>query len=229
MINRVRSRRLILFIIFLGFIYFSWIIFRSGVITPEIILLQKEKHPLRAIGLFIIIYAVSVIAMLPSLPLNLAGGFFWGGMAGGVLSTIAVTFGSWGAFCVSRSLIGKIFTQKFDIKWVGFVQEEFEKNKWFFVALLRLNPTIPTGPLNYILGMTSISNKCFLFVTFFCLLIPATAVSYIGYSIKSFSIVDAVADRSFHGIIIISGSITALMTIKLIVMFFNKYQNMHDK
>ena len=53
--------------------------------------------------------------------------------------------------------------------------------------------SIPTGPLNYILGLTSIGTLTYMWVTFAFLLPPGILVAYIGHSLGSFVVTGDVA------------------------------------
>jgi uncharacterized membrane protein YdjX (TVP38/TMEM64 family) len=48
-----------------------------------------------------------------------------------------------------------------------------------------MNPIFPTGPLNYLLGLTDMRLGTYSIVTFVFLLPPALAVSFIGYTAGS--------------------------------------------
>ncbi len=81
--------------------------YRSGTFSPIIIEQFRNEYPICSVIVFILIYTISVISILPSLPLNLAAGFFWGGILGGIYSTIGVTFGGYISFLIARLLIGQ--------------------------------------------------------------------------------------------------------------------------
>ncbi|SMF55648.1 hypothetical protein SAMN06265365_11986 [Tistlia consotensis] len=82
--------------------------YRSGALSPATIEQYKDHHPLGAVLLFLSIYAASVVAALPSLPLNLAAGYFWGGVLGGPYSTIGATLGGWLSFLVALRFASKV-------------------------------------------------------------------------------------------------------------------------
>jgi uncharacterized membrane protein YdjX (TVP38/TMEM64 family) len=109
--------------------------------------------------------------------------------------------------------------QKFDSQWVNIIQSEFEKNGWKFVAFARINPIIPTGPLNYLLGLTALTNREFFWVTFIFLLPPATAVAYIGDTFKTFTQQENISEI-IQGILIVSAAVTFLACLKFAVKFF---------
>ena len=144
----------------------------------------REDYPFISVLIFISIYALFVFSALPSLPLNLMAGFYWGTIQGGIYSVIAVTLGSWISFSISRSVFGQPLNSNFDNSWMNFFQKEFKNNGWKFIALARINPLIPTGPLNYFLGLTSVSNAKFIITTFLFLQPICIFISYIGFSIN---------------------------------------------
>ena len=82
----IGPKRIILLLVLVAFVFWAWSYYRAGILSPAMIEQYRDNHPVGAVMLFILIYAISVIATLPSLPLNLAAGFFWGGLVGGVYS-----------------------------------------------------------------------------------------------------------------------------------------------
>jgi uncharacterized membrane protein YdjX (TVP38/TMEM64 family) len=218
----IGPRRIILLLALTAFVIWIWDYYSSGALSPEIIEHYRDQYPEGAILLFVLIYAVSVIAALPSLPLNLAAGFFWGGLLGGVFSAIAVTLGGWVSFLVARWLIGQPLSENFEHKWVAKVQEEFSRNGWKFVAFARINPIIPTGPLNYLLGLTSLSNRGFLWATFIFLLPPSIAVAYIGDTLQTFMAQQSEVNEIVKGILIVSAAVTFLAFVKYASRIFKK-------
>jgi len=118
--------------------------------------------------------------------------------------------------------IGQRLTDNFERKWVKELQTGFKKNDWKFVAFLRVNPIIPTGPLNYLLGLTSLSRYKFLWTTFVFLLLPAIAVAYIGGSLHEYSTQDATTKESIKNISIASAAIVFLALIKFVAIIYKK-------
>jgi len=216
----IGPKRIILFLVLTTFVVFTWIFYREGTFNPSIIADYRDNHPVVAVFLFILVYAISVITALPSLPLNLAAGFFWGGLIGGVYSAIGVTIGGWLSFASMRWLVGQPLAEQFDNKWVSRVQKEFDKSGWKFVAFARINPIIPTGPLNYILGLTSLSNRGFLWATFVFLLPPSIAVAYIGDTLQTISAQQSGVSEIVRGILVASAALTFLFGVKFAFNIF---------
>ncbi len=218
----IGPKRIILLLGLVAFVFWAWHYYHTGSFSPALIEQYRDDHPVWAVVLFVLIYAVFVIASLPSLPLNLAAGFFWGGLLGGVYTTVGVTIGGWISFALARWLIGQPFAKNCHNKWASKVQSEFDQGGWKFVAFARINPIIPTGPLNYLLGLTSLSSSTFLWATFVFLLPPAIAVAYIGDTLQTFTTQQSGVSEIVRGILIISAAVTFFVGIKYASSIFKK-------
>lgn len=218
----IGPKRIALLVSLSIFLFFAWDYYKAGAFNPLVIDRYRDNYPIGVILLFLGIYALSVIAVLPSLPLNLAAGFFWGGLMGGFYSTIGVTLGGWISFILARSLVGRPLTLNFQNKWARIIQIEFEKSKWKFVAFARINPIIPTGPLNYLLGLTSLSNKDFVWTSFVFLLPPSIAVAYIGDAMQTFVARQPDVSSMIRGGLVISAVITFTVAIRFASKLFLK-------
>ena len=203
-------------------ISFIWYYYRSGSLDPVIIEKYRIQYPIISIYLFILTYAILVIASIPTLPMNLAAGFFWGSVPGGIYATLGVTIGGWVSFTLAKTIIGKKLTQKFDNKLVSNVLQEVDQYGWKFVAFTRLNPIIPTGPLNYLLGLTSISNITFLWATLLFLPPVTITVAFIGYTVGSFNAQNLEVIDLIGNILAISCAIALLIAIKFISRLIKK-------
>jgi uncharacterized membrane protein YdjX (TVP38/TMEM64 family) len=218
----IGPKRVILLLGLAAFTFLAWYYYRAGSLSPAVIEQYHRDNPALAVLLFMLIYGITVIASLPSLPLNLAAGFFWGGLLGGVYSALAVTIGGWAAFTAARWLIGQPLAASFDTQWAGRVQREFNRGGWKFVAFARINPIIPTGPLNYLLGLTSLSHKEFLLATFVFLLPPSIAVACIGDTLQTFAVQRAGVSDIVRGILIFSAAVTFLAGLKFASGIYRK-------
>ena len=199
-----------------------WANYHSGLFSLEFIRQYSFEHPIKAILLFLLLYSLTVLFALPSLPLNLAGGYFFGGLIGGIYSCIAVTIGSWLSFAYARWLVGQPLSKKLNNNWSKQIQLEFNKHGWKFVAFARINPVIPTGPLNYLLGLTSLSNSAFLLTTFLFLLPPTIAVSYVGDSLQTFTASNSSVAEVLRGIYIVSAVLISFVFVKFLLNYHNK-------
>jgi uncharacterized membrane protein YdjX (TVP38/TMEM64 family) len=188
----------------------AWFLRQYGLIDPDTFEKIIIARPVSAPLLFILVYGVAVLTALPTLPLNLAAGIFWGPIVGGVISTLGTTLGATGAFVAARLAFGPLLGRRFNNRLVTEIQRKFEENGWRFIAFVRLNPIVPTGPLNYMLGLTSIGTLTYVLVTFIFLLPPAILVAYIGSSVGSFVMTGDVA-ASVKTLLAISAAVTLLV------------------
>ena len=215
-------KQVILILGYLVLISFIWYCYSSGLLDPAIIEKYRIHYPIISICLFILTYAVLVIASIPTLPMNLAAGFFWGSVPGGIYAVLGVAIGGLVSFTLAKTIIGKKLTRKFDNKLISSVQQEFDKNGWKFVAFARMNPIIPTGPLNYLLGFTSISNITFLWATIVFLPPITITVAFIGYTVGSFNAQNLEVIDLIGNILAISGAVVLLIAIKFISRLIKK-------
>lgn len=141
-----------------------WYLRAKGVIEPAAIFSLTAEHPIAAPLVFTIVYAVSVVALLPTSTLNVAAGVFWGPWLGSLVAIGGSCTGAILAFSLARITFGQVLARRHDWKLINWAQEEVERNGWKVVALVRLNPLFP-GPVNHAFGMTSISLKTFSWAT----------------------------------------------------------------
>ena len=132
----IKYKQVVQLLVFLVFIFIIWYYYHDGLLNPTILEKYLTNYPVASVGLFMFTYSIMVIASLPTLPLNLAAGFFWGSLLGGFYAAVAVTIGGWVSFTVSRSVFGKRFTKKFDSKIISRIQQGFDNNGWKFGKFL---------------------------------------------------------------------------------------------
>lgn len=219
--RHISPRRIVFFLLFLVLLAGAWSLYRGGVLNPAGIAEMRAHHPVLAVFAFILVYAVSVLASLPSLPLNLAAGYFWGGLTGGIYAACGSIFGGWAAFGASRLLMGQVLAARTSNKWAARVAVEFDRAGWKFVAFARINPIIPTGPLNYLLGLTSLSHAGFLGASLF-LLPPSIVVAYIGDVLRSFTATAPGVQADMRDLLIGSACITFLVFARFVTKIFAK-------
>ncbi len=103
--------------------------------------------------LFIAVYAIAAVLLLPAAIFTIAAGLIYGIAGGTVVALTGATLGATFAFLIARYLLRKR------------IQSFAKKNKkfgaigaqgWKIVGLLRLSPLIPFNVSNYFYGVTSI-------------------------------------------------------------------------
>ena len=110
--------------------------------------------------LFILIYNVATLLLIPGSILTVKGGCLYGLVLGSTLVIIAALFGAIIAFLLGRYYCRDWVKNQFKkypllIKIDRIITDE----GWKMILLLRLSPLFPFNLLNYFLGVTDISLK----------------------------------------------------------------------
>jgi len=176
------------------------------------------RYPALSIAAFLLTYAVSVVALIPTLPLNLMAGFVWGVLPGGALSALGASVGALLAFLTARYLVGQPLAARFDNVSLAWIQKEILGKGWKFVAFLRLNPVVPTGPINYLLGLTSVRFLPYAAATLAFLTPPSLLVAWIGKEAGSIPLAGTSA-MLWHGFLGLSTAILALVAVRYLLKF----------
>jgi uncharacterized membrane protein YdjX (TVP38/TMEM64 family) len=176
------------------------------------------RYPVLSIAAFLVTYAVSVVALIPTLPLNLMAGVLWGVLAGGALSALGASAGALLAFLTARYLAGQPLARHFDNVPLAWIQKEILGKGWKFVAFLRLNPVVPTGPINYLLGLTSVRLLPYAAATLAFLTPPSLLVAWIGKEAGSIPLGGTPA-MLWHGFLGLSTAILALVAVRYLLKF----------
>jgi len=121
---------------------------------------------------FICIYSLLTVLMMPGAFLTILGGLLFGALWGSVINLAGALLGATGAFLVSRFLTQDWFRESAGNR-LKTIMKGIEKEGWRYVALMRLIPIIPFNLLNYVLGMTTISLTHY-FIASSIFMIPGT-------------------------------------------------------
>jgi uncharacterized membrane protein YdjX (TVP38/TMEM64 family) len=130
---------------------------------------------------FIVIYAVATVLMVPGLILTIAGGALFGPWLGTLLNVLGATVGAGMAFLLARYVTQDWVEQKAQ-GWLKRVKQGVEEEGWRFVAFTRLVPLFPFVLLNYALGLTRIPLSHYLVASFICMLPGGFAYTWLGHA-----------------------------------------------
>lgn len=116
--------------------------------------------------IFIFIQILQVVlAPIPGEASGLLGGYLFGAWPGLVYSTMGLTLGSWIAFAAGR-LLGKLFPHKLqETKVYAQFNHLVYKGGFIIPFILFIIPGFPKDSLSYLLGLSRMPLKVFLFVT----------------------------------------------------------------
>lgn len=188
----------------------------QGMISPNEIILYLQEHKTTAPLIFVALYVLMVVCMLPTLPLNLGAGFLWGAWWGMLYSVIGASAGALAAFLISRYLMHDFFNTKFKHSAWIWMQKEAEQRDWKLVAFTRINPIFPFGPTNYFYGITRIPLKKYLFGTVLFITPPSLIVATMGALINDI-MANAQAKVYSENILLVGVGVTLLAILKMVV------------
>ncbi len=123
---------------------------------------------------FILIWIVACVFLIPGLPVSIAGGLIFGAIWGSVWTTIGANLGAALAF-----LIGRYAARDMVASWVEKnnalrkIDEGVRKQGWRMLLITRLVPIFPFNIQNYVYGLTDIRFSTYVLVTLPSM-IPAT-------------------------------------------------------
>ncbi|MEM7062775.1 MAG: TVP38/TMEM64 family protein [Cyanobacteria bacterium P01_B01_bin.77] len=108
--------------------------------------------------IYIVIYTVATVLVLPSTVLNLAGGALFGPWLGSLWTTIGALVAAIVAFGFTRT-VGRELVEKRLAGYWQTLDAEIRHGGLFYMFSIRLLPVIPYGLVNFAAGLTSISWK----------------------------------------------------------------------
>ncbi|MFO1460244.1 MAG: TVP38/TMEM64 family protein [Verrucomicrobiota bacterium] len=145
--------------------------------------------------MFILIYALACVFLIPGSALTLAAGALFGVVRGSLIVSAGATLGATAAFLVGRHL-----TRRWVEEWLkrfprfAAVERAVAREGWKVVLLTRLSPVFPFIFLNYAFGLTQVSLRDYLVASWIGML-PGT-VLYVYLGTISGAVVDAAGGRA---------------------------------
>lgn len=217
-------KRVLLLAIYAGVALYAWHLHAAGVLDPENVRKWVSEYPAASVLLFLLAYAVCVIATLPTLPFNLVAGILWGPIGGGLLSALAASAGAVIAFVAARTLLGQPLAKHYSSSAITWLQGEFDREGWRFIAFVRINPVFPTGLLNYLLGMTSVALAPYTWATILFILPPSLLVAWLGHTVGTAVIAGRAADI-WHVVLGVSAAVSLLVLLRYLSRFITHQRN----
>ncbi|MDJ0659551.1 MAG: TVP38/TMEM64 family protein [Crocosphaera sp.] len=131
--------------------------------------------------IFIFVYMLSAVFLIPASILTLGAGVIFGVVKGSILVSIASMLGAILAFLIGRYLARGWVTKQIE-KYPKFqaVDEAVAKEGWKIVGLTRLSPVLPFVILNYAFGITQVSLKDYTIASWIGMLPGTIMYVYIG-------------------------------------------------
>lgn len=208
---------LIIFLLIIGGLYLN----QENVFSAERLVDLLHRFPVMAPLIFLGIYALAPSLFLPSIPLTLAAGFFWGPVLGVIFSISGATLGACLPFFLARYLFQETIRAKAPAERWKWLQDRVIEHGWKAVAFTRLVPVFPFNLLNYLFGLTPIPFRQYLLSTFVFMLPACIAFVAFGSSLG-----ELIMRGNIRGVVI--GVVTAVIAFLVPVSlrpFFRKIGN----
>ncbi len=131
--------------------------------------------------LFIAVYVVAEVALLPGSIFTLAAGFAYGPVGGLLVASPASVIAATAAFLLSRTALRSWIQQKIvRSQKAKALDRAVGQNSFKLIFLLRLSPVIPFNILNYALGLTDVTLGRYLAASFIGMLPGTWLYVYLG-------------------------------------------------
>jgi uncharacterized membrane protein YdjX (TVP38/TMEM64 family) len=164
-----------------------------------------ETQSALAAALFVLIYVAVVGLSLPgAVILTLAGGFLFGAVWGTLFVNLGATTGATLAFLASRYLLRDWVERKFG-KWLGPVQQGFEKNAFSYLMTLRLIPLFPFFAVNLISGLTRVNVGTYVGATALGIIPGSFVYAYAGRQLGTINSLKDIASPGVIGAFVLLG------------------------
>lgn len=135
-----------------------------GGINPEQLQLWLKQAGIWAPIIYILIYTIATILVMPSTALNLTGGAIFGPWLGTLWTSIGAIVAAVVAFIFARTSGREFVARRLAGKWQA-MDTEMQQGGLFYMFAIRLLPIIPYGLVNFAAGLTSIKFRDYLLGT----------------------------------------------------------------
>jgi uncharacterized membrane protein YdjX (TVP38/TMEM64 family) len=141
------------------------------------------EKPIRTIAIYSGLYALAVIFSVPGGSLlTVAGGILFGGVFGGIITTMAATLGSVCVYYVARTALGDWLWRRAEKMGprIANLTEGFRTNAFYVIVVLRLVPVMPYWASNAIPAMFGVRVWTFIAATLVGLLPWTVSFAFFG-------------------------------------------------
>ncbi len=139
-------------------------VYLLGGIDPKQLQGWLDQAGIWAPLIYIALYTVATILVLPSTALNLTGGAIFGLWLGTVWTSVAAIIAAVVAFAFTRTVGRDLIAQRLAGRWQA-MDAEIRQGGLFYMFAIRLLPIIPYGLVNFAAGLTSIHFRDYLLGT----------------------------------------------------------------
>jgi uncharacterized membrane protein YdjX (TVP38/TMEM64 family) len=186
-------------------------------LEPEAIRTWIQGYGALAPLVYMLVYTIAPVLLLPGLPLTIAGGILFGPFWGVVYAIAGSTLGACVAFLAARYIARDWVERRLqDPRWRR-LDRAVEEQGWKIVAFTRLIPLFPFNLLNYAFGLTRIRFLHYALATFVFML-PAC----IAFIVFSSSLPDLIQGRLSPSFL---AGLGMVLLVSLIPVLYRRYRN----
>jgi len=150
-------------------------------VTPQILETWILSFGIWAPIGFVLLYAVSTVAMVPGGIFDLVGGAVFGPYFGSLYNWLGGTLGAALALLVAR-YIARDWLEARAGPRLQSVMRSVDEEGWRFVAFVRLVPIFPYAIVNYLLGLTRIPFHHYVAATLVFMAPSTVAYTWLGFA-----------------------------------------------
>lgn len=191
-----------------------------------------EDNPAAGIFAFIGVYFLATVLFIPGSLLTLGSGFIFANVFGlglGILMATAAVFIGASSGCIGAFLLGRYLLrdnmEKVALKYpvILAIDSALKQQGFKIVGLLRLSPIVPFNAINYILGITAVPLRDYVFA---CVgMIPGT-VFYVFLGSSAGNLVDSASSgqgsKTVSIVVIVLGAVFGIAAVTVITYFAKK-------
>jgi uncharacterized membrane protein YdjX (TVP38/TMEM64 family) len=144
-----------------------------------------ENNLVLSIGIYAVAYIITVAFSLPGAALlTILGGFFFGPVAGTLVTVIAATIGATAVFLIARSAIGDALVRKAGAK-IRQLADGFKSDAFSYLLFLRLVPLFPFFVVNIAPALFNVGLGTYVVATLIGIIPGTMAFSFVGSGLDS--------------------------------------------
>ncbi|MDF5708949.1 MAG: TVP38/TMEM64 family protein [Nostoc sp. S4] len=163
------------------------VIYILGGIDPAQIQAWLKSAGIWAPIIYIFLYVVATVLILPSTALNLTGGAIFGPVLGTIWTSLAAIIAAIVSFTFTRTIGREAVAKRLAGKWQA-MDAEVRRAGLFYMFAIRLVAVMPYGLVNFTAGLTSVSFKDYLLGTSLGTVPGVLPFVLVGsYGLKAFS------------------------------------------
>lgn len=136
----------------------------AGSLDPERLQTWLAAAGIWAPLIYLLLYTLGTLLILPSTALNLSGGAIFGSVWGMVWTSVGAILAAVIAFWVARTVGHEAVARRLSGRWEA-MDAEIRQGAVFYMFAVRLVPVLPYGLVNFAAGLTSIRFRDYLLGT----------------------------------------------------------------